>query len=146
MAGSNFGSKMVGRLLQSPLHGLLDSSTMLVRVTGRVSGKSVITPVNYTPEGNVLWVTSQRSRQWWKNCRKCSQVKLLLKGQWVDGVVEVIDEPNEIVSAFEHLFALAPHLAKMYGVKRVGGDTLDTQKLSSLSERAVVLKIALAAE
>jgi nitroimidazol reductase NimA-like FMN-containing flavoprotein (pyridoxamine 5'-phosphate oxidase superfamily) len=145
MAGSKFGNKMVGWLLQSPLHGLLDGSTLLVSVTGRISGKPVITPVNYTREGDVLWVTSQRNRQWWKNCRKCTQVDLLLKGRWVSGKVELIDEPDKVVRAFEHLFTFAPDLAKMYRVKSASGDTLDSQKLASLSERSVVLKIILAA-
>ncbi len=58
-----FNPIMAG-VLRSPLHGLLSQSFMLIRVTGRKSGRMISTPVNYVRDGSALWVTSQRQRRW----------------------------------------------------------------------------------
>ena len=49
-------------LLRSPLHGMLDKSTMLITVTGRKSGVPYTTPVNYIRSGEVLLTTSFKDR------------------------------------------------------------------------------------
>ena len=48
-------------LLRSPLHGMLSGSTMIITYTGRKSGMTFSTPVNYVRDGNVLWTVSFRA-------------------------------------------------------------------------------------
>jgi len=45
-------------VLRSPLHGMLSGSTMIITYTGRKSGQTFSTPVNYVRDGNVLWSLS----------------------------------------------------------------------------------------
>ena len=54
-------------LLYSPLHSLMDKSTILVTITGRKSGKKYTIPVSYIRDGDTLLVISQREHTWWKS-------------------------------------------------------------------------------
>jgi deazaflavin-dependent oxidoreductase (nitroreductase family) len=67
-------------LLRSPLHGLMDKSTMLITVTGCKSGKSYTFPVSYVRDGETLLVISQQDRTWWKNLRGGAEVTVFLQG------------------------------------------------------------------
>jgi len=53
-------------LLHSPLHSLVDKSTILVTITGRKSGKMYTVPVSYIRDGDMLFMISQREHTWWK--------------------------------------------------------------------------------
>ena len=48
-------------VLRSPLHRMLSDSTMIITYTGRKSGQTFSTPVNYVRDGNLLWTISQTS-------------------------------------------------------------------------------------
>ena len=43
-------------LLRSPLHSLMDKSTILVTITGRKSGKKYTIPVSYMRDGDTLFM------------------------------------------------------------------------------------------
>lgn len=65
---NRLGNVFTKPLLVSPLHGLVDRNLMLVKFTGRKSGKPYATPVQYFREhdGEFIFFT-RKSRQWWKN-------------------------------------------------------------------------------
>ena len=65
---------------------------MLITFTGRVSGKSYTTPVNYLLIGDVLYVVSMRGRTWWRNLRGGGSVTLRLNGEKVHGWGEVVED------------------------------------------------------
>jgi deazaflavin-dependent oxidoreductase (nitroreductase family) len=72
---------MVSWLLRSPLHGLISSSAMLIGYTGRQSGRTYTTPVNYVLDGDTLLVVSPRDRIWWRNLRVASPVTVRVAGR-----------------------------------------------------------------
>lgn len=57
---------MMKWLIASPLHIFVSKNMMLITYTGRKSGVTYTTPVNYLREGNTLYVTSWRERTWWR--------------------------------------------------------------------------------
>ena len=52
----------VSWLLRSPLHGLMNNSTMLITFAGRKSGKTYTTPLNYVRDDHTLQVVSPKDR------------------------------------------------------------------------------------
>ena len=71
-------------LLRSPLHGFMDTSTILVTMTGRRSGKKYTVPVSYVRDGDTLLIISQKEHTWWKNLRGGAQVSLFMKGRFLN--------------------------------------------------------------
>ena len=81
-------------LLRSPLHRVLSGSFMLVRVTGRKTGRMITTPVNYVRDGQVLWVMSLQRRKWWRNLAGGAPVKVLVAGRELKARGDaIVDEP-----------------------------------------------------
>lgn len=74
----------VDRILRSPLHGLMSNSTMLISYTGRRSGKSYTTPVNYVRDGDTLLVVSPREHSWWKNLSERGGVPVVVRVRGAD--------------------------------------------------------------
>lgn len=65
-------------LLTSPLHGVLDSSVLLLHVTGRKTGRRYDIPVNYADiDGRLMVVTIAR---WRLNLRGGANVEVTLRG------------------------------------------------------------------
>jgi len=96
-------------ILRSPLHALVSGSTMLVTVTGRRSGQTYTTPVNYVREGDTVTVFSWRDRTWWRNLRGGAPVTLRLRGRDLRGTGEVAAVGGEAVAAA--LTRLRPRLS-----------------------------------
>lgn len=87
------------RLLNSPLHGLVSGSYLLIRVTGRKSGREYVTPVQYKQLGEELIVISSREYQWPLNLRGGAPLTIRLRGQEYRGQGEVSSDPAEITDA-----------------------------------------------
>ena len=99
-------------LLQSPLHGFVSKSIMLVTVTGRKSGKTISTPTNYLRNGDSLWVISWRDRRWWRNLRGGANVRVLLAGKSVEGRGQVIEEEKAVAQNLFDYYRKVPQNAK----------------------------------
>jgi deazaflavin-dependent oxidoreductase (nitroreductase family) len=76
----------VSWLLRSPLHHLMSSSTMLTTFSGRKSGKTYTTPVNYVRDDHTLLVVSPKDRLWWRNLRGGAPVTVCVRAQTLQGV------------------------------------------------------------
>jgi deazaflavin-dependent oxidoreductase (nitroreductase family) len=93
-------------MLRSPFHGLVSSSTMLITVSGRKSGRTYTTPVNYVRDGDTITVVSRKGRVWWRNLRGGARVTMRVRGKDLTGEAEVVEDDHEaIVGA---LLALHP--------------------------------------
>jgi len=55
---NQFWNRWVIWLLQSPLHGLVSQGMLLITVTGRKSGKTYTTPVEYRQENQCITTSS----------------------------------------------------------------------------------------
>ena len=102
-------------LLRSPLHRLLSGSTMIITYTGRKSGKTFSTPVNYVRDGDTLWTVSYRHRTWWRSLHD-SPVTLRVQGKDVTGVAKAITDQQEVADCLMVYLRKAPQIAKYIGV------------------------------
>jgi deazaflavin-dependent oxidoreductase (nitroreductase family) len=85
-------------LLHSPLHNLMDKSTVLITFTGRKSGKRYTIPVSYLRDGDTLMMISQRDHSWWKNLRGGAQVTLFMQGHTLKARGEVFTDAEAVVN------------------------------------------------
>ncbi len=134
------GNSFISFLLRSPLHRMMSSSTMLITVTGRKSGRPITTPVNYYQEGNTLWVISNRERTWWRNLKGGGRVKLRLRGQEVDGFGEAVLVESEVAAQIGEYVRHLPISARSLGVHMQDGQP-DPADLRRLAQARVMIRI-----
>jgi hypothetical protein len=104
---------LVALVLRSPLHGLLSHSVMLLSVTGRKSGTTITTPVNYIAgKGEQLYILSERNRTWWKNLDRGAHVTLRLRGQDRSGFGRAIANKGDVVGELVQVLRYAPAYAE----------------------------------
>src|SRR5207253_3642292 len=77
-------------LLATPLHSLMSDRLMLLRFTGRKTGRSYTTPVSYVRVGDSLLVPGGGA--WWRNLEGTSQTQVCLRGVWSAVTPAVITE------------------------------------------------------
>jgi len=107
---------LISWLLRSPFHGMISRGILLISVTGKKSGKSYTTPVNYLRDGSVLWVVSKRERTWWRNLIGGAPVKVLLEGRALEARAGAIKNENDVAASLTAYFQKAPQYAKFYKV------------------------------
>jgi deazaflavin-dependent oxidoreductase (nitroreductase family) len=113
-------------LLRSPLHGLLSKSVMLITFTGRKTGRSYTTPVNYFRDGNNVTVFSHAT--WHRNLRGGAPVTVRLQGRDYSAQAEAIEHKAAVVKGLTEYLRCVPRDARFYHV------TLDSQKRPNLQD------------
>ncbi len=116
MTLTNIFNPLIILLLPSPLHMLVSKSTLLMTFTGRWSGKSYTTPVNYVLDGDILYIVSQRGRNWWRNLRGGAPVSVRLLGRNLDAIGEVIEYYENVVKPQMDYLQKVPQYAKYFKV------------------------------
>ncbi|MEI7770806.1 MAG: nitroreductase/quinone reductase family protein [Chloroflexales bacterium] len=86
-------SIMIG-VLKSPLHGLLSKGLLLLRFSGRKSGKRYELPVAYVQDGNTILIASRA--RWWHNLRDGAQVELRLRGKDMAARADVAEDKAQL--------------------------------------------------
>jgi deazaflavin-dependent oxidoreductase (nitroreductase family) len=110
------GNDFVKFFLRTPLYVFM-GNTMLITVTGCKTGKKYSTPVGFYPEGDSLWVITNRDRTWWRNVEKGAAVTLLLKGRTVRAFAETeLDEKAVATRLLDYLQQI-PMAAKPLGIR-----------------------------
>ena len=135
------GNGFITWMLRSPLHGMLSGSTMLVTVTGCKSGRQISTPVNYAREGNTLWITSFRQRNWWRNLRGGQPVVLHIKGKEVRGWGRAIEEKPEVEAALSNYLQRLPKSAKYFDVTLDENGYPNPAEISRAAQDRVMVEI-----
>jgi deazaflavin-dependent oxidoreductase (nitroreductase family) len=94
---------------------MVSKTVLLITFTGRKSGKSYTTPVDYSQDGDQ--VTFFTHADWWKNLRSEAPVTLRIRGRELQGLAETVAEDKQAVAAglTAHL-RMVPSDAKYYGV------------------------------
>jgi len=111
-----FANPLMSLLLRSPWHSVASREVMLIAVTGRKSGKTYTTPVNYVQEGNLLSVISQRKRTWWRNLRGGATVIVYLRGKKLAATAEVIEDTSTVAASLLRHLRAVPQYAEPLGV------------------------------
>jgi len=129
-------------ILRSPLHGMVSKSVLLISFTGRKSGKTYTTPVDYSQDGDQVTIFTHAN--WWKNLRGGAPVSLHIRGRELQGLAEPVAEDKGLIAA-----GLAAHLrkvpsdAKYYVVTFDEGGNPKEEEVEKAVQSVVMLHIQL---
>lgn len=135
------GNDFVAMLLRSPLYFML-GNTMLLTVTGRVSGKKYTTPVGYYRDEEGLWVITSRDRTWWRNVRDGAQVEMRIGGKDVSGYAEAILDQGAVAARLGDYLQHVPRAAKPLGVRLENG-LPNPEDAAHVSDERLFVKVRL---
>ncbi len=85
-------------VLRSPLHFTVSGLFLLITVTGRKSGRTYTTPVQYKQADRSLKFVTRRGRAWWRNLRGGAPVTVELRGRRLAGRAEIVAGDDEFVA------------------------------------------------
>jgi hypothetical protein len=122
---------------------MLSKSTLLITVSGRKSGKLYTLPANYIREGDILWITSQRDRTWWRNLQGGVPVTIVLQGKTRLARGLAIEEPGQVAESLAAYLRLAPGLARYFDVRLDAGGQPLTEDIAKAADQRVVVRIDL---
>ena len=128
-------------ILQSPLHGLLSRSMMLVRVKGRKTGKALAIPLRYIEEQGTIRCSTTKETQWWKNVRANPNVILRIRGEEASYHASVLtDEPDTIRSYLLKLIDLHPQDAVYHQIDLDERKAPDPDQLEKALSSAILVE------
>ena len=127
-------------MLRSPLHSVLSSNTLALTYTGRKSGRTYTTPVNYVRDGDRLWATSYRTRTWWRNLRGGVPVLLRLQGREVQASGQALEDEAAVIAALSAYLSKAPNWARYFKVRLDAGGQLDRDDLARAAQERVMIQ------
>ena len=133
-------------LLDSPVHRVLSTNTLLLSYVGRNSGRAYVTPVNYVQCGDTFLITSLRTRKWWRNLRGGADVRLTVRGREVGARAIVIEDDGLVTDELERYFNVAPKVARFFRVKRMSDGHFDVFRAAELALEMVMVKCVMVDE
>ncbi len=141
----------VALVLRSPAHGLLSGSLMLLTVRGRKTGREHTLPVQYAPDGDLVYVIpgAPRLKRWWRNLAEGAPVRVHLRGSEVEGRAEVLTggaDPEAVIEGLKVYFERFPAAARMRGVRRMPGGAFTPESLRAAASQAVVVRIRITSD
>ena len=136
------GNVFMAWVLRSPFHVMLSSGTMLITVTGRKTGKTYTTPVDYYKEGSYLWVMTSRDRSWWRNIQSGANVSLLLKRKSLLGFAETELDHKAVEMRMVEYIQHIPQVAKPMGI-RVEDKVPNMEDVTRIAKDKLFVKIRL---
>ncbi len=132
-------------LLNSPLHGLMSGSVMVVYYTGRKTGKRRWTPVRYVREddGIVVCLTG-RETGWWPNFLGSREVELQLAGQRLAARARADpDDTQRKSSVLRLVLQQFPGDAPYHGIVAKRGEEISAADFDQAVARDVVVSFEL---
>ena len=155
-------------LLLSPLHGFASKDILLLEYTGRRSGKNITVPLSYIREeldegvveggennifdkggegdsSNVVHeadylILSLRKRTWWRNLRGSAPVRLRVRGRWISGVGEAIEDKKKAAHDLGLYIQKQTYLAKYFEVRMEDGKP-DSEDLAREAEKRLMVRV-----
>jgi hypothetical protein len=132
---------IIRSLLQSPIHGLLSGSLMLITFTGRKSQRLFTTPVRYVCVGDTVRCFTSPETLWWRNLRGGADVVLRLKGQDKRYHATVIEnDPEQMREALIHYLGLFPQDAGYHDIRLNKDKSLVSEDLEHASKNSIVVE------
>jgi deazaflavin-dependent oxidoreductase (nitroreductase family) len=101
----SLGNRIAVATLRSPVHRILSESLLLLRYTGRRSGREYELPLQYLEDGGKLniWAGNAATKTWWRNFADPDVVTVRLRGRDVvakASLVEAVDRRAEVLRAY----------------------------------------------
>ena len=95
----------------------MSGSTGIVRYVGRVTNRTVTTPVQYAKLGDalVILVANPEAKRWWRNFRTAHAVDVLVEGEWLPMIGRVVDgrvQPDHAAALLEAYLQRFPKVAR----------------------------------
>ena len=135
---------LVAWVLRSPLHPLLDRALLMLRVTGRHTGRRYWIPVGYQRDGRTITVLVSKAprKQWWRNYRTPGPVDVLLRGRTLHGRARVVPtESSAFEEAIERTLRRMPGLGRQFGIDYDRRAGLTPAQRRTLAANAAVVSI-----
>jgi hypothetical protein len=137
------GNFFTTSILRSKMHAPLSGSTLVIMLTGRISGELISTPVNYVQKGKTIYITSQKDRTWWRNLRGGASVTLCLKGKEVDAWGVVKETPAEVARGIKLFNSVYGTYTRHFGLTLDEDGNPDPEKLKELATGRVLVVVTL---
>jgi len=106
-------------IMNSPLHWIFSSRLVLLKFTGRKSGKEFVTPVGYSKFSDTFFITltETHNRLWWHNYIEPWPMELKYKGKWRSGqAVWIKPDSVEYKQLFEQIFNRDRFMPKIFKI------------------------------
>jgi hypothetical protein len=126
-------------LLRSPLHKIASKNTLLITFTGCKSGRRYTTPVNYVLDDNAIYITTLRSRPWWKNLRGGAHVSVCLKGQDMETYGDVIEDYENVTKQRMVYLQLVPQYARYFKISLDPNDNPNLENVAQAAKERVII-------
>jgi deazaflavin-dependent oxidoreductase (nitroreductase family) len=129
-------------ILRSPVHGMVSKTVLLITFTGRKSGKTYTTPVDYSQDGDQVTIFTHAA--WWKNLGNGTPVMLCMRGRELQGLAVPVAEDKQTVAA-----GLAAHLRKVPSDAKYYGVTFDenrnprAEEVEKAAQTVVMIRVQL---
>jgi hypothetical protein len=137
---------LIAWVLRSPLHPLLDRGLLMLRVTGRRTGRQYWIPVGYQHDGRTITVLVSKAprKRWWRNYRDPGPVDVLLRGRTLHGRAHVVPtESSTFQEAVERTLRRVPGLGRQFGIRYARRAGLTPEQRLTVAANAVVVSIDL---
>jgi hypothetical protein len=109
---------IVKTILKSPLHSIMSGDIVLLKFTGRKSGRELSTPVSYRVVDDSIHCFTDKVNQWWRNLDNVESIELVLKGKALIGKPTVVSKNSEVISkAFGDFLTALPRSASFSDVR-----------------------------
>ncbi|CAN5636279.1 hypothetical protein BH23CHL8_BH23CHL8_12440 [soil metagenome] len=140
------GNPAMRGLLGSRFAGPIAQALMLLRFTGRNSGKVYTTPVGYVRDGDSVVVVTSPTYRWWRNVRAGAPVEVRLDGSWRRGHARVLPPTDP---GFDRAVAIqvrgrGPGMLRGFGVPVDGEGRIPDDARGDIDQKALIILIELA--
>jgi deazaflavin-dependent oxidoreductase (nitroreductase family) len=145
---NHFTNPMMRLVLRSPLHGLFSGSLALITYRGRRSGREYTIPVQYVQAGEKVYIIPGEAEQktWWRNLRGGASVGLVLRGQNVKGMAQVLQGETDkaaIAEALIHYYQRFPAAARLQHLQPASNGTFNPDDLGRIAASIVMVRVTL---
>jgi hypothetical protein len=124
-----FVNPIVKAILQSPLHFIISGNVVLLKFTGRKSGRELSTPVSYRIVDDSIHCFTDRVNHWWRNLENIASTELVLKGNLRLGKPTVVSKDSTVIAkAFGDFLTALPRSASFSDVR------LDKNKIPNIDD------------
>ena len=135
---------IVKMLLNSPLHFIMIGDIVLLKFTGRKSGRALSTPVSYRVVDGSIHCFTDYVNQWWRNLQDVESIELLLKGKSrVGRPIVVSKDQAAIAQAFGDFLTALPRSASFSDVRLDKDKIPNQQDIERAAKELVFIEIKL---